>query len=194
MSTKKLLLNEILVLFLLVQLLNLKPLLGQGNHTLSFGIEPYNYILEEKKGVFNNKFFSLLPTFKYAYHTNKFNVFAQHTVAIWRLNNFKNESEYLYYRLFKTYSIGIEKSLFSYKKLSLKSGSSISYLFGGDIHAYYDLEGPEILYTGAGIDFFASAGIEYMKGLSINPTFNFHLNPKKKYNMLTFIVLFGFDF
>ncbi len=166
----------------------------QNNHTFSFGIEPYNYIIEEKKGLFNNKFFSLLPTFKYAYHTKKFNVFAKHTVALWRLPNFKNESEYLYYRLFKTYSIGIEKKLFSYKKLSITSGSSISYLFGGDIDAYYDQSGPEILFKGAGVDFFTSAGVEYIKGLSINPTFNFHLNHKKKYNMFTFIVLFGFDF
>ncbi len=100
----------------------------------------------------------------------------------------------MYYRLFKTYSIGIEKNLFAYKRLSLTSGGSVSYLFGGEINGYYDQSGPEMLYAGAGIDLFTNVGIKYMKGLSINPTFNFHLNPKKKYNMFTFIVLFGFDF
>ena len=74
------------------------------------------------------------------------------------------------------------------------SGGSVTYLFGGDIYAYYDQSGPEMLYAGAGIDLFTNVGLKYMKGLSINPTFNFHLNPKKKYNMFTFIVLFGFDF
>ena len=185
--------KRIFILLILSQL-NLISLFGQNNHTFSFGIEPYNYIIEEKRGLFNNKFFSLLPTFKYAFHTKKFNVFAQHTVALWRLPNFKNESEYLYYRLFKTYSIGIEKNLFTYKRLSLTSGSSVSYIFGGEINGYYNQSGPEMLYAGAGIDLFTNVGLKYMKGLSINPTFNFHLNPKKKYNMFTFIVLFGFDF
>lgn len=73
--------KRIFILLILSQL-NFLSLLAQGNHTFSFGIEPYNYIIQEKKGLFNNKFFSLLPTFKYAYHTKKFNVFAQHAVAL----------------------------------------------------------------------------------------------------------------
>ena len=95
---------------------------------------------------------------------------------------------------FLKHILSVLKNLFTYKRLSLTSGGSVSYIFGGEINGYYNQSGPEMLYAGAGIDLFTNVGLKYMKGLSINPTFNFHLNPKKKYNMFTFIVLFGFDF